>query len=594
MSKLQNNLRSRTNDINMSNDEACSRRGNTIATGSDFSKNKNNNLKTARRSHESTFELMIHPANNYHHHHHNHLQRVLREEIDEEEEEEDDDNYQELMNASKKAPNSFLLYKTKRRNDSNGEELSSRQLIHEWRNMSKEQKTEFRNQSQCLQFTLDIDSRISSIDTKDVQLLPKIIVPPPSSMVIPNDHSSPTTTDLLYNHHQHPQQHHYQPHYYQHSHHQLSDLLLIGSPPIHHSSYYYSEHHLINEPSSPTSSSSSSLQQQQQQHQPQHTNSGYISYSAAAEAAALHSLSFNEEESITIPDKNDQNLKKKYGTLPEKVKRPPNAYLLFNRDMRRQLKDVNQGLSSGEISKSISSRWKQLSGPEREYYIQEEIKLKQLHNKQHANFIYTRRSKAEMREADSLKKAQQKTNVLSVVQPSQKQQQQKKKVLTTTRLVNNMGRDPRGRKKKKLDSSLPKHPMSGYLHFAKKMRPVMKERYPDARLVEISKQIGAQWRSMSEEELRPWQELANRDKERYAREMKDRLIQQKMEEDATFIPSPSSTCSNSSSYIDYSNKKRKISVSSNTTINSTTNNDMLDSHTIAAVAQMVNPTSKSF
>ncbi|GAA5806277.1 hypothetical protein HPULCUR_011808 [Helicostylum pulchrum] len=544
-------------------------------------------------------------ANNYHHHH-NHLQRVLREQIDveqEEEEEQDDDNYEELMNASKKAPNSFLLYKTKRRNDSNGQELSSRQLIHEWRNMSKEQKTEFQNQSQCLQFTLDIDSRISSINTKNVQLLPKIIVPPPSSMVIPNDHASPTTTDLLYNHHQqHPQQHHYQPHYYQHSHHQLSDLLLIGSPPIHHSSYYYSEHHhhLINEPSSPTSSSSSSLQQQQQQKPQQHTNNGYISYSAAAEAAALHSLSFNEEEPVTIPDKNDQNLKKKYGTLPEKVKRPPNAYLLFNRDMRRQLKDVNQGLSSGEISKSISSRWKQLSTSEREYYIQEEIKLKQLHNKQHTNFIYTRRSKAEMREADSLKKAtqQQKMNVLSVVQqPSQKQQQQKKKVLTTTRLVNNIGRDPRGRKKKKLDSSLPKHPMSGYLHFAKEMRPIMKEKHPDARLVEISKQIGAQWRSMSEEELRPWQELANRDKERYAREMKDRLIQQKMDEDATFIPSPSSTCSNSSSYIDYNNnnKKRKISVSSNTTINSsTTNNDTLDSHTIATVAQMVNPTSNSF
>ncbi|KAI8066167.1 high mobility group box domain-containing protein [Thamnidium elegans] len=533
---------------------------------------------------------MIRPANNYHHHH-NHLQRVLREEIDEEE---DDDNYEELMNASKKAPNSFLLYKTKRRNDSNGQELSSRQLIHEWRNMSNEQKTEFQNQSQCLQFTLDIDSRISSsINTKNVQLLPKIIVPPPSSMVIPNDHSSPTTTDLLYNHHQHPQQHHYQPHYYQHSHHQLSDLLLIGSPPIHHSSYYYSEHHILNEPSSPTSSSSSSLQQ------PQHTNNGYISYSAAAEAAALQSLSFNEEESITIPDKNDQNLKKKYGTLPEKVKRPPNAYLLFNRDMRRQLKDVNQGLSSGEISKSISSRWKKLSSSEREYYIQEEIKLKQLHNKQHTNFIYTRRSKAEMREADSLKRAQQKTNVLSVVQPSQKQQQQqqqqKKKILTTTRLVNNMGRDPRGRKKKKLDSSLPKHPMSGYLHFAKKMRPVMKEKYPDARLVEISKQIGSQWRSMSEEELRPWQEIANRDKERYAREMKDRLIQQKTEEDSTFIPSPSSTCSNSSlNYIDYNNKKRKISVSSNTTINSATNNDTLDSHTIATVAQMVNPISNSF
>lgn len=454
-----------------------------------------------------------------------------------------DDN--EIMNNSTKAPNSFLLYKTKRRNDSNGQEVSSLQLIQEWKNMSNEQKNEFQNQSQCIQFTLDIDNRRPSSPLINTKRLPKIVVPPPSSMVIPNDHSSPTTTDLLYNHHPHPQQYHYQPHHYQHSHHQLSDLLLIPSPPIHplEKKFFYSKN--------------------------ESTNKGYISYSAAAEAAALESLSFNHES--TNQDRNDQSLKKKYGTLPEKVKRPPNAYLLFNRDMRRQLKHVNQGLTSGEISKSISTRWKQLSDSERNYYIQEEIKLKQLHNKQHTNFIYTRRSKAEMREADSLKKSQ-KTNLLTTIQPQQKK--------TPTKLIPTIttGRDPRGRKKKKLDASLPKHPMSGYLHFAKEMRPIMKKKCPDARLVEISKQIGSQWRGMSEKELQPWQDIANKDKQRYAREMRDRIVNQKIDED---ISSVSSTCS--SVNFQY---KRKFSASSSTT--SVTNNDTLDSHTIAAVAQMVN------
>jgi hypothetical protein len=90
-------------------------------------------------------------------------------------------------------------------------------------------------------------------------------------------------------------------------------------------------------------------------------NSNYtLSYTAAAEAAALNSLttsSIEEEDK----DRNLQHKKRKYGQSPERVKRPPNAYLLFNRDMRRQLQDVHQGLTSGEISKSISARWKKLS-----------------------------------------------------------------------------------------------------------------------------------------------------------------------------------------------------------------------------------------
>lgn len=96
--------------------------------------------------------------------------------------------------------------------------------------------------------------------------------------------------------------------------------------------------------------------------------------------------------------------------------------------------------------------------------------------------------------------------------------------------LSTVGRDPRGRKKKKADDSLPKHPMSAYLHFAKEMRPIMKKRFPDARLVEISKQIGAQWRAMSSDELQPWIELANEDKARYAQQMKDRIQQQQQQQ----------------------------------------------------------------
>ncbi|KAI8890886.1 HMG-box [Backusella circina FSU 941] len=249
-------------------------------------------------------------------------------------------------------------------------------------------------------------------------------------------------------------------------------------------------------------------------------NNNYtLTYTAAAEAAALNSLTTSTIAEEEDEDRNLQHKKRKYGQSPERVKRPPNAYLLFNRDMRRQLQDVHQGLTSGEISKSISARWKNLSKNERDYYFKEEAKLKQQHNNAYTNFVYTRRSKAEMREAGLQKKTSQ-------PQTPKKQQQQ----LGSTE----HRKDPRGRKKKEADH-LPKHPMSAYLHFAKYMRPILKKEYPQGKLVDISKIIGSRWRAMIPEELQPWVERANQDKARYAREMKGRSAQTLEELDSDTI-----------------------------------------------------------
>jgi hypothetical protein len=46
---------------------------------------------------------------------------------------------------------------------------------------------------------------------------------------------------------------------------------------------------------------------------------------------------------------------------PTRVTRPPNAYLLFNREMRKKLKQSNPNMTVGEISKEVGTRWKSLS-----------------------------------------------------------------------------------------------------------------------------------------------------------------------------------------------------------------------------------------
>ena len=44
----------------------------------------------------------------------------------------------------------------------------------------------------------------------------------------------------------------------------------------------------------------------------------------------------------------------------ERLKRPPNGYLLFNRDMRRKLLEKSPKMTVAEISKEIGDMWKQL------------------------------------------------------------------------------------------------------------------------------------------------------------------------------------------------------------------------------------------
>jgi hypothetical protein len=54
---------------------------------------------------------------------------------------------------------------------------------------------------------------------------------------------------------------------------------------------------------------------------------------------------------------------------PTRVIRPPNAYLLFNREMRKRLKNNNPGMTVGEISKEIGVRWKSLSQVKYFYFL---------------------------------------------------------------------------------------------------------------------------------------------------------------------------------------------------------------------------------
>ncbi|KAI8095573.1 high mobility group box domain-containing protein [Thamnidium elegans] len=272
---------------------------------------------------------------------------------------------------------------------------------------------------------------------------------------------------------------------------------------------------------------------------------------------SIKKMSYDEEEEegpqTPFPHNEtlDQtNLKK---VLPGKLKRPPNAYLLFNRDMRRKLLKASPKMTVAEISKEVGDWWKALPDDKREYYVKEASILKQEHLKKYPDFIYTRRSKAELAEAKKCSKLGRKSKAETVMlnhsdeedsidvynrpksidlilvnnssNNSNNNKQPPPPPQTKKRSRKSIGtggqRDPRGRKKKRHKHPFaPKHPMSAYLYYLASVYPQVSLNFPGSTVGPISKSISKTWHAMSNEERLPWKQKAESDKARYAREMR--------------------------------------------------------------------------
>jgi len=73
----------------------------------------------------------------------------------------------------------------------------------------------------------------------------------------------------------------------------------------------------------------------------------------------------------------------------------------------------------------------------------------------------------------------------------------------------------RKRKKKEPDENKVKKPSSSFLFYVNKNREIIKQKNPDVKLTEISKIAGAQWKLLSPEEKKLYEDMAEQDKKRY-------------------------------------------------------------------------------
>merc|ERR1719411_1139988 len=79
------------------------------------------------------------------------------------------------------------------------------------------------------------------------------------------------------------------------------------------------------------------------------------------------------------------------------VKRPMNAFMVWSQLERRKIVAVNPDKHNAEISKELGRRWKLLTEHDRQPYIEEAERLRQLHLKEYPDYKYKPRKKINSR-----------------------------------------------------------------------------------------------------------------------------------------------------------------------------------------------------
>jgi len=75
------------------------------------------------------------------------------------------------------------------------------------------------------------------------------------------------------------------------------------------------------------------------------------------------------------------------------VKRPMNAFMVFSQIERRKISEVQPDLHNAEISKQLGVRWKRLTDADRQPYVEEAERLRNLHVQEYPNYKYRPRKK---------------------------------------------------------------------------------------------------------------------------------------------------------------------------------------------------------
>lgn len=98
-----------------------------------------------------------------------------------------------------------------------------------------------------------------------------------------------------------------------------------------------------------------------------------------------------DDDDSSLADLAELDDKKPIGQ--QHIKRPMNAFMVWSQIERRRISEQAPDVHNAEISKNLGAKWKQMSREEREPFVQEAIRLRQLHFKEYPGYKYRPKKK---------------------------------------------------------------------------------------------------------------------------------------------------------------------------------------------------------
>jgi len=174
-------------------------------------------------------------------------------------------------------------------------------------------------------------------------------------------------------------------------------------------------------------------------------------------------------------------------------KRPKTAFFWYSDEARPKILEEKGKIAVTEVAKILGERWKSLDDVARAVYEQKAIADKARWEKLCAQLGYVPETKKA-----AAKKAKEAKAAARDASPKRE--------------------SPKKAKKEK-DANAPKGPRSAYILFSTEERKNVVKDHPGLAPKEVTTELGARWRKLSEEEKKKYQEQNEADKVRYKSEM---------------------------------------------------------------------------